>query len=49
MSTIAISVAESVAGTKFLENKKTNMKMGTLKLVLPIVTITVQANSALNA
>jgi len=45
----ATFVAESVAGTKFLENKRTSMKMSTLKLLVPIVAITVQANSALNA
>ncbi len=46
MSTFAIFVAESVAVTKFLENKRTNMKMTTLKLLVPIVAITVQSNSA---
>ena len=39
-------VAESVAVTKFLENKRANMKMSTLKLLVPIVAITVQSNSA---
>jgi MFS transporter, DHA1 family, multidrug resistance protein len=46
MSTFAIFVAESVAVTKFLENKRANMKMTTLKLLVPIVAITVQSNSA---
>jgi len=38
--------AESVAVSKFLENKRANMKMSTLKLLVPIVAITVQSNSA---
>jgi MFS transporter, DHA1 family, multidrug resistance protein len=42
----ATFVAESVAVTKFLENKRANMKMSTLKLLVPIVAITVQSNSA---
>ena len=42
----ATFVAESVAVTKFLENKRSNMKMSTLKLLVPIVAITVQSNSA---
>jgi MFS transporter, DHA1 family, multidrug resistance protein len=46
MSIMAIFVAGSVAGTNFLENKRTNMKMSTLKLLVPIVAITVQSNSA---
>ena len=46
MSTFATFVAESVAVTKFLENKRTNMKMSTVKLLVPIVAITVQSNSA---
>src|SRR4029450_4024651 len=44
--TFAIFVAESVAVTKFLENKRANMKMSTLKLLVPIVAITLQSNSA---
>ena len=46
MSIRRICIAESVAVTNFLENKKTNMKMSTLKLLVPIVAITVQSNSA---
>ena len=46
MSISRICIAESVAVTNFLENKKTNMKMSTLKLLVPIVAITVQSNSA---
>ena len=42
----ATFVTESVAVTKFLENKRANMKMSTLKLLVPIVAITVQSNSA---
>jgi DHA1 family multidrug resistance protein-like MFS transporter len=46
MSTLAIFAIESVAVAKFLANKRTNMKMSTLKLLIPIVAITVQSNSA---
>lgn len=46
MSISRICIAESVAVMNFLENKKTNMKMSTLKLLVPIVAITVQSNSA---
>jgi len=46
MSIIAIFSAASVALMKVLENKRTNMKMSTLKLLVPIVAITVQSNSA---
>jgi hypothetical protein len=42
----AAFVAKSVAVTKFLENKRANMKMSTVKLLVPIVAITVQSNSA---
>jgi MFS transporter, DHA1 family, multidrug resistance protein len=41
-----IFIAQSIALTNFLENKRTNMKMSTLKLLVPIVAITVQSNSA---
>jgi DHA1 family multidrug resistance protein-like MFS transporter len=40
------SIGESVAVAKVLENNRTNMKMSTLKLLVPIVAITVQSNSA---
>src|SRR5215510_4611402 len=43
---MSIFIAESVAVTNFLENKRTNMQMSTLKLLVPIVAITVQSNSA---
>jgi hypothetical protein len=39
-------VAEPVAVRKFLENKRTNVKMSTLKPLVPIVAITLQSNSA---
>jgi MFS transporter, DHA1 family, multidrug resistance protein len=39
-------IADSIAVTNFLENKRTNMKISTLKLLVPIVAITVQSNSA---
>jgi MFS transporter, DHA1 family, multidrug resistance protein len=41
-----IFIGQSIALTNFLENKRTNMKMSTLKLLVPIVAITVQSNSA---
>jgi MFS transporter, DHA1 family, multidrug resistance protein len=46
MSIVAIFIAASVALMKFLANNRTNMKMSTLKLLVPIVAITVQSNSA---
>jgi predicted MFS family arabinose efflux permease len=46
MSTIVIFLAAAVAVEKVLKNKRTNMKMSTLKLLVPIVAITVQSNSA---
>ncbi|HEY6365461.1 MAG TPA: MFS transporter [Candidatus Binatia bacterium] len=46
MSIIMIFITGSVALANFFENKRTNMKMSTLKLLVPIVAITVQANSA---
>ena len=46
MSISRIFIAESIALTNFLENKRTNMKISTLKLLVPIVAITVQSNSA---
>jgi DHA1 family multidrug resistance protein-like MFS transporter len=46
MSIIETFFARAVAPASFFENKRTNMKMSTLKLLVPIVAITVQANSA---
>jgi predicted MFS family arabinose efflux permease len=46
MSISRIFIAESIALINFLENKRTNMKISTLKLLVPIVAITVQSNSA---
>jgi len=46
MSMFPTFVAEPVAVRKFLENKRTNVKMSTLKPLVPIVAITLQSNSA---
>jgi predicted MFS family arabinose efflux permease len=46
MSIIETFFVGAVAPANFFENKRTNMKMSTLKLLVPIVAITVQANSA---
>jgi predicted MFS family arabinose efflux permease len=46
MSIIGVFIASAVALANFFENKRTNMKLSTLKLLVPIVAITVQANSA---
>ena len=46
MSISRILIADSIALTNFLENKRANMKISTLKLLVPIVAITVQSNSA---
>jgi predicted MFS family arabinose efflux permease len=46
MSIVATFITGSVALANVFENNRTNMKMSTFKLLVPIVAITVQANSA---
>jgi predicted MFS family arabinose efflux permease len=46
MSIITVFITGSVALANVFENNRTNMKMSTFKLLVPIVAITVQSNSA---